>query len=221
MFYLTRMCLRKLCHADPSAYAIIRGSEEFPEIQGMVYIYDMPEGCVLMAEVVGLPDQESESRMPVQNRDMTNRGAEQLSGQMGRETRSNLPSRMGGGPAEIPGLRPPGNASPMLCQMSGSHFFGFHIHEGNRCGRTTPDADAFSAAGGHFNPWNCPHPYHAGDLPPLLSSNGYAWLSVYTERFSSMDVLGRTVIIHDMPDDFTSQPAGNSGKRIACGRIMA
>ena len=189
MFYLTRMCLRKLCYSDPSAYAIIRGSDEFPEIQGTLYIYDMPEGCVVMAEAVGLPD-------------LGRKGAVSL-GKNGQTANRSMQSR------KLP------------CQMEGSQFFGLHIHEGKRCGRTAPEAEAFSAAGGHFNPWNCPHSYHAGDLPPLLSSNGYAWLAVYTERFTSVDVLGRTVIIHDMPDDFSSQPAGNSGKRIACGGIIA
>ena len=44
-------------------------------------------------------------------------------------------------------------------------------------------------------------------------------MMVFTDRFQPQDVVGRTVIIHDQPDDFTSQPSGNSGEKIACGEI--
>ena len=96
---------------------------------------------------------------------------------------------------------------------------GFHIHEGSRCHGT---ADApFSQAGSHFNPTNCPHPSHAGDLPVLLSNHGIAFQIVYTERFTPSDVIGHTVIIHLNPDDYHTQPSGNSGEMIACGEIKA
>ena len=93
-------------------------------------------------------------------------------------------------------------------------FFGFHIHEGKRCGGMK-----FSETGSHFNPQNTAHPDHAGDLPPLLSAGGKAYLSVLTNRFSLAQVMGRTVVIHSRADDFTTQPAGNSGEKIACGVI--
>lgn len=96
-------------------------------------------------------------------------------------------------------------------------IFGFHIHEGDTCTGTTKDP--FAAAGTHFNPQNCEHPQHAGDLPPLFGNHGYAWMMVFTDRFQPQEVVGRTVIIHDRPDDFTTQPAGNAGEKIACGRI--
>ena len=79
--------------------------------------------------------------------------------------------------------------------------------------------DPFSAAGSHFNPTGCPHPFHAGDLPPLLGCDGDALSVFLTNRFRVDEVVGRTVIIHDQPDDFTTQPAGNAGSRIACGVI--
>ncbi|MFQ7398750.1 MAG: superoxide dismutase family protein, partial [Neglectibacter sp.] len=50
-------------------------------------------------------------------------------------------------------------------------------------------------------------------------NHGYAWSAFLTSRFTIRQVLGRTLIIHGSPDDFTTQPAGNSGKRIACGEI--
>lgn len=96
-------------------------------------------------------------------------------------------------------------------------FFALHIHEGSQC--TGTSADPFANVGGHWNPGNCPHPAHAGDLPPLLSNAGYAWFACYTERFEPEQVIGRTVIVHRKPDYFTTQPSGNSGEKIACGQI--
>lgn len=96
-------------------------------------------------------------------------------------------------------------------------FFGFHIHEGASC--TGNKEDEFSNVGMHYNPTNCPHPFHVGDLPPLLENNGYAYMSVLIDKFKIKDLLGKTIIIHDKPDDFTSQPSGNSGTKIACGVI--
>ncbi len=59
-----------------------------------------------------------------------------------------------------------------------------------------------------------------GDLPPLIENNGYAYMSVLLNKFSINEIIGKTVIIHDMPDDFTTQPSGNSGTKIACGVIQ-
>lgn len=114
--------------------------------------------------------------------------------------------------AEFSGL-PLGN-SP--CQ---SPIFGFHIHNGTQC--TGNFADPFADALTHYDPYTCAHPYHAGDLPPIFGANGYAFSMFLTNRFSAGEIIGRTVILHSMPDDFTSQPAGNSGAKIACGTIVA
>ncbi|MDY3869634.1 MAG: superoxide dismutase family protein [Clostridiaceae bacterium] len=80
---------------------------------------------------------------------------------------------------------------------------------------------AFSNALSHYDPGSCPHPYHAGDLPPLFGNSGYAFQVFFTDRFSVREILGKTVIIHANPDDFTTQPAGKAGQRIACGEIRA
>ena len=93
-------------------------------------------------------------------------------------------------------------------------FFAFHIHEGGAC-----TGEGFQDAGMHYDPGSCSHPNHAGDLPPLLGCNGRAFMAVLTERFTPWDVIGKTVIVHEGVDDFTCQPAGNAGKRIACGVI--
>lgn len=93
-------------------------------------------------------------------------------------------------------------------------FFGFHIHEGEDCG-----GEGFENTGSHYTREPSPHPTHAGDLPPLLSVNGQAYLAVQTNRFTIDEIIGRTVVIHEGVDDFSSQPAGNAGRKIACGVI--
>lgn len=93
-------------------------------------------------------------------------------------------------------------------------FFGLHIHEGGSC-----SGAGFLETGGHYNPSGTQHPFHVGDLPPLLRCNDGAYLAVRTNRFRVQDVIGKTVVIHSGPDDFISQPAGNAGEKIACGVI--
>ena len=95
---------------------------------------------------------------------------------------------------------------------------GFHIHSGTSC--TGDDTDYFKNAMTHYNPKNCNHPYHAGDMPPLFSVGGSAFSVFLTDRFTVKEIIGKTVIIHSMPDDFTTQPSGNSGEKIACGVIQ-
>ncbi len=95
-----------------------------------------------------------------------------------------------------------------------SGFFALHIHTGSAC-----SGKQFSDTGSHYNPDGTPHPNHAGDLPPLLSCDGVAYLSLLTDRFTLQDILGLTIVIHREPDDFHTQPAGNAGEKIACGVI--
>lgn len=97
-------------------------------------------------------------------------------------------------------------------------IYGFHIHTGTSC--TGDEEDEFKDALTHYNPNNCSHPNHAGDLPPLFENNGYAYMSFLTNRFKVKDIIGKVIIIHDMPDDFRTNPSGNSGKKIACGKII-
>jgi len=105
--------------------------------------------------------------------------------------------------------------------------FGFHVHEKGDC--SAPDA---SSAGGHFNPSGKPHGMHtqperhAGDMPNLKSDaqgNAHAeWDSdLLAVGSGTGDVVGRAVVVHRNADDYHSQPAGNSGPRIACGVIKA
>ena len=101
---------------------------------------------------------------------------------------------------------------------------GFHIHNGLACS-AAGDKAAFEAAGGHFSvcseDMQCGrHPYHAGELPTIFSDeNGRASSQVFTKRTDVSGVSGKPIVVHRMPDDFMSQPAGNSGIRIACGML--
>ncbi len=100
-----------------------------------------------------------------------------------------------------------------------SPIFALHIHEGSQCSGNAEDA--FANVGTHYNPSQCPHPYHAGDLPPLFASNDYALQIFLTKRFRAEEMIGKTIIIHSAPDDFTTQPSGNAGEKIACGEIRS
>jgi len=110
--------------------------------------------------------------------------------------------------AEILGL-------PLSVDGSKSPIFGFHIHSGNTCG-----GGDFSDTMGHYDPESMPHPYHAGDMPPLIGVRGIAFAAFLTDRFTAEEIIGRTVVIHEDPDDFTTQPSGNAGRKIACGEIV-
>lgn len=108
---------------------------------------------------------------------------------------------------------------PSTGKICGENVFGFHIHEGNSC--TGNQDDPFADAGLHYNPGGCMHPHHAGDFPPLFENDGYALTIFYTNRFEPEEVEGHCVIVHGMPDDFHTQPSGDSGMKIACGIIKA
>jgi Cu-Zn family superoxide dismutase len=106
--------------------------------------------------------------------------------------------------------------------------FGFHIHEKGDC--SAPDA---TSAGSHFNPAGAEHgnpesgAHHGGDMSNVKSdAQGVAQVDARAHGVtlgdgSETDVLGRAVVVHEKADDYTTQPSGNSGSRIACGVITA
>ncbi len=112
----------------------------------------------------------------------------------------------------LPAYRPASENSPPV----GPH--GFHIHEFGNCAVGNP-ANPFQASGGHYNPAGQPHGNHAGDFPVLFSNQGRALMGFFTDKFKVADIVNRSVIIHENPDDYRTQPAGASGKRLACGVI--
>lgn len=112
----------------------------------------------------------------------------------------------------LPDYKPAQDGNPPV----GPH--GFHIHEFGNCSIGSSE-EPFKAAGGHWNPTDQPHGNHAGDFPVLFSNNGKAIMSFFTNKFYPNDIIGKSIIIHENPDDYRSQPAGNAGKRLACGVI--
>jgi len=113
--------------------------------------------------------------------------------------------------AEITGLTP------------GKH--GFHVHEFGDC-----SAADLSSAGAHFNPTNKPHAgpddmqRHVGDMGNIeADASGAAKLDYVDHNISLVreqsSVIGRSVVVHAKADDLKTQPAGDSGARIACGVI--
>jgi Cu-Zn family superoxide dismutase len=106
---------------------------------------------------------------------------------------------------------------------------GVHIHEVGKC-----EAPQFTSAGGHFNPDKKQHGTmnprgpHAGDLPNVtIGPDGNGRLETTTERItlgtgatSVFDADGSALVIHAGPDDFMTDPTGNSGGRSACGVII-
>lgn len=110
------------------------------------------------------------------------------------------------------------NGLPLSDDNCKEPIFAVHIHSGGSC--TGNSTDPFADALTHYNPDNCAHPYHAGDLPPVFGANGFGFSVCLTNRFSAEEIIGKTIIIHSSPDDFTTQPSGNSGTKIACGVIL-
>jgi Cu-Zn family superoxide dismutase len=117
-------------------------------------------------------------------------------------------------------------------------FHGFHVHAIGVCDPAT----GFTSAGGHLNPANVTHGDHAGDLPVLLvNADGSAQATVATDRFSMdqlLDADGSAMVVHAAADNYANIPtryhshdanvfgpdpttlsAGDSGDRIACGRV--
>ncbi|HLS89418.1 MAG TPA: superoxide dismutase family protein [Sphingobacteriaceae bacterium] len=116
---------------------------------------------------------------------------------------------------EVQGLPP---YRPAAAGMDPIGPYGFHIHEFGVCETGDPD-DPFLSAGMHWNPDNQPHGNHPGDFPVIFSEQGRAFMSFVTRRFTPRDVVGLSVIIHEHPDDYRTQPTGSSGRRLACALI--
>lgn len=103
-----------------------------------------------------------------------------------------------------------------------------HIHEKSDC--TAADG---SSAGGHWNPTFKKHgkwgvdEYHRGDIGNFTADeNGNGTITLATDEWcigcedATKDVLGKGLIVHQGTDDFTTQPSGNAGARVACSAII-
>lgn len=122
-----------------------------------------------------------------------------------------------------------GNEVTMKIEVAGltPGEHGFHIHEFADC-----SAEDGSSAGGHWNPagndhgeWGEGH-FHMGDIGNLVANQeGNAEMTFSTDKWcigcddDSKNIMGHSLIIHEDPDDFTTQPTGNAGGRIGCVEI--
>ena len=126
-------------------------------------------------------------------------------------------------------FEPSGEGAKLTLKVSGATAGqrGAHIHETGDCSA----ADA-SSAGGHWNPATKDHgpadpAHHLGDLGNItIGEDGKGELVVTKQEWrigdgSAQDVVGKAIIIHAGQDDLVSNPAGNSGGRVACGVIQA
>lgn len=101
---------------------------------------------------------------------------------------------------------------------------GIHVHTVGKC-----EGPTFASALGHFNPGGAVHGNHAGDLPNMtVNEAGRGALNASTTALtmsagtlSALDADGSAIVIHAGPDDYVTNPAGNSGARIVCGVLEA
>ena len=102
---------------------------------------------------------------------------------------------------------------------------GIHVHSVGRC-----DPPEFTSAGGHWNPagrkhgMNNPAGPHAGDLPNVeVAANGVLGATITlagANMAGLLDADGAALVLHAGPDDYATDPSGNSGARIACAVIL-
>lgn len=108
-------------------------------------------------------------------------------------------------------------------------WHGIHLHAAGIC--ECPD---FKSAGGHFNPMGTQHGFesgqgpHIGDLPNIwVNSKGEAKAEIFAAhttlkagaKHSLADADGTALVIHEKADDYSSQPSGDSGDRVACAAL--
>ncbi len=126
--------------------------------------------------------------------------------------------------------RPAGTQVVVMVEDMAPGTYGVHLHTVGKC-----DAPEFKTAGPHFNPGNKMHGHdnpmgaHAGDLPNIVvGADGHG---TFTEQLPDLtltggaapllDADGAAVVVHAGPDDYKTDPSGNSGARIACGVLAA
>ena len=105
----------------------------------------------------------------------------------------------------------------------------FHVHAVGKC------EPPFDSAGGHFNPDGHKHGMlaaegaHAGDMPNLhIPAGGELTVEVLNASItlekgkpnSVFDTDGSAIVIHAGKDDYSTDPTGNAGGRIACGVVQ-
>jgi len=144
-----------------------------------------------------------------------------------RQAATTLESRSGSSTTGTANFQEDGDPVTLTLVVSGATpgKHGAHIHETGDCGA----ADA-SSAGAHWNPTSKSHglpdaDHHLGDLGNIeIGQDGKGTLTLSKTAWkigdgSANDVVGKAVVIHAAADDLVTDPAGNSGSRVACGVI--
>jgi Cu/Zn superoxide dismutase len=141
-----------------------------------------------------------------------------------------------GGPltvlAQLSGVSVAGLEAVQVTDGGGVFYpHGLHIHSGGSCASTTQDGKVVpaGAAGPHYDPAGTNSHKgpegtgHAGDLPNVrILNDGTGIMEARTSRFTLGELVGKTVVLHANPDNYTDTPAnGGSGARIGCGVIEA
>lgn len=147
-----------------------------------------------------------------------------------QSARANLASASGSLVSGQVAFAPMGNGVHISGTVGGlppNSTHGIHVHEKGDCSA----ADA-SSAGGHFNPAASAHgrasapAHHAGDMDNIVANaDGVAQVNIHLMGVTlgggaANDIAGRALVVHAAPDDYTTQPSGNSGARVACGVIV-
>lgn len=203
----SKFLLNQIAVSAPTAAAKIRGGEMYPQIYGEVDFYNFNGTTALVCMLHNLPETATnifgfhihEGSECVG--DFSSAGSHYDMGKTATLAGANTWDRASvGNPSMANGL----DGNPSMA---------------NGLGGNPPNDRSNLAFSGDRCLVASDHPNHKGDLPVLFSSEGDAFMVFCTNRFRVSDVIGRTVIVHLSPDDYTSQPAGNSGERIACGVI--
>lgn len=190
-----------LANDRPKAMAWVVDNRNNPKTSGLVKFYQPSNGGVLVeAEVFGLPEPRPGITSGFFALHIHN--AENCSNIMTSTNSNSMPSTGNNMMPSTGNNMMPSAGSNMMPPTS-----------------STPSSPGNNNMMGHFNPGGMSHPFHAGDLPPLLSNQGYAWTAFFDRRFTIEEIIGKSVVIHAHADDFTTQPSGNSGNPIACGEI--
>jgi Cu-Zn family superoxide dismutase len=130
------------------------------------------------------------------------------------------------GTAELTGTKSGVLISIEIKGLPADKWVAFHVHQTGSCDAMTH----YESAGGHFNPANATHGYlsengpHAGDMPnQYVPADGTLRAQVFDSAVTLGDgdngIKGKALMIHANPDDYSGQPAGNAGKRLACAVI--
>jgi Cu-Zn family superoxide dismutase len=110
--------------------------------------------------------------------------------------------------------------------LPADQWVAFHVHETGTCDHAT----GHESAGGHFNPGGREHGYsaangpHAGDMPnQYVDAEGTLRAEVFNAAVTLAEgdagIRGRALMIHAKGDDYSTQPSGAAGDRLACAVI--